>query len=519
MKYTDSPLDKKLRKWFVNDYSRKLLRSIELVHGSFRGVSPFEVGFDYPIAAIAGKNGAGKSTLIAIACCAYHNEKSGFKLPRRANSYYTFKDFFIQHTEEKSPDGVSIEYNFAMDNFKDLSEFPDGKGIGYQERWKSKGGKWNDYDLRLNKPTIFLGIERIVPHSERSQSRSYSKAFSDIKPRGWEGAVKEIVGHILGKKYEDYRLLSHSKYSLPIVKAGGNLYSGFNMGAGENALFEIFSTIHSCGGGALIVLDEIELGLHAEAQKRFMACLKQTCLDTHTQVICTTHSREIFDSLPDDARFFIEQINGKTRITSGISSDFAMAKMGARQDKEVQIYVEDDIAQSMVASALPVPLRTRVDIVKIGSASAMARQLAAAYVRGEKKPLVAIFDGDQRPLESDNIGYARSMSENPRADFNDWIKARISYLPGTTWPESWLVQAGQKSIPPLAAAVGASDDEMAMFLEYGLQAGKHAEFREIAKQIGLTRSQAIDMLIPIICGASSAEFDELRACVSEKLSV
>ena len=103
--------------------------------------------------------------------------------------------------------------------------------------------------------------------------------------------------------------LETAKYNLPLVRIGDLVYSGFNMGAGENALFEIFSVIYSCGNGSLIVMDEIELGLHAEAQKKFIAKLKDACLENRTQVICTTHSREIFECLPNDARFFVESIN------------------------------------------------------------------------------------------------------------------------------------------------------------------------------------------------------------------
>ncbi|WP_416204353.1 AAA family ATPase [Xanthomonas euvesicatoria] len=95
------------------------------------------------------------------------------------------------------------------------------------------------------------------------------------------------------------------------------------MGAGENALFEIFSIIYSCNKGALLVMDEAELGLHAKAQRLFIKKLKDVCVEMNLQVICTTHSREIFDCLPEDARFFVEAVGGKTRITSGVSSEFA----------------------------------------------------------------------------------------------------------------------------------------------------------------------------------------------------
>jgi AAA15 family ATPase/GTPase len=289
------------------DNTRALLRGVKLTTGAFRGLNALDMTFDYPITAIAGKNGAGKSTILALACCAFHNTVKGYKLSKRQKTYYTFSDFFVQHANEVPPQGISINYKIAFNNWKKSAEVPTGIGIATQERRKVKNGKWNDYDTRVLRNAVFLGIERIVPHSERSQSRSYSKVFKAKPPRGWEPKVMAAVGEVLGKKYENYTSLEHSKYSLPVVQVNGVVYSGFNMGAGENALFEIFSTIYSAGDGALIVIDEVELGLHAEAQRRFVEKLKDACEENHAQIICTTHSTEIFDRLPNEARFVTVQ--------------------------------------------------------------------------------------------------------------------------------------------------------------------------------------------------------------------
>lgn len=138
MRYNESDLDKSIRNWFLNDFSKRMLRQISLEKGRLRSVSNFSVSLNYPISAIAGKNGAGKSTLIAIACCAYHNAKSGYKPAKRNQPYYTFKDFFIQRPEENSAnEDIQIRYNFALDTWADKKKFPDGKGIGYQLRKKA----------------------------------------------------------------------------------------------------------------------------------------------------------------------------------------------------------------------------------------------------------------------------------------------------------------------------------------------------------------------------------------------
>lgn len=518
MKYRESQKDKKLRAWFATDMTRGLLRRIALKKGELRGLNALDIEFEYPISAIAGKNGSGKSTILALACCAFHAPQNGYKLPKRKIPYYTFSDFFIQHRQEVSPQGLSIAYVISYNRWKVTEDIPNGIGLGIQLRKKDKGGKWNDYDSRVNRTVVFLGIERIVPHSERSQSRSYSRTFKDTPLKGWEKNVMSAVGNVLGRNYDDFRYVEHSKYSLPIVKCGSAIYSGFNMGAGESALFEIFSTIYSAGKGALLVLDEVELGLHAEAQRKFIDRLKDVCLEMNTQVICTTHSKEIFDCLPSDARYYVESVNGKTRITQGISSDFAFSKLSSINGLEADILVEDDVAKMLLLASLPASIRSRVTFTVIGSATALARQLAALYVRGAEKPVVAIFDGDQEKRHFENLNHAKAMAEKVKPEFDKWYSDRVSYLPGDTWPEAWILQKATEAIPALSIALGTNEDDLADIIEYGLQAGKHNEFFEISKHLGLEKGHCLQHFTSVVSSSFASELSSLAEKIEAILS-
>ncbi|MCF8130360.1 MAG: ATP-binding protein, partial [Deltaproteobacteria bacterium] len=246
MKYKYSKIDIDNLKWFKNDMSRATLSKIELLRGKLRGINRFEIEFDYPISAIAGENGSGKSTLLAMAACAFHNSKDGFKLPERRLPYYTFSDFFLQSSEEVPPEGIVIRYRIKHDRWKKSQYAPDGVGNLYQKRSKKRGGKWSKYARRVKRNVVFFGIQRVVPHSEKSVSKSYRSYFADDIPDGWENKVKESVGKVLSTEYATFWMKKHSKYRLPVVESHGNIYSGFNMGAGENALFEIFSNIYAC---------------------------------------------------------------------------------------------------------------------------------------------------------------------------------------------------------------------------------------------------------------------------------
>ena len=517
MKYRETEDDKKLRKKFTASMDHAYLRQLGVKTGTFRGLSPFNLEMTYPITAIAGKNGSGKSSVLALACCAFHNGDHGFKMPRRALPYYTFKDFFIRHRDDPSQKEVRVVYSIAHNNWTQSARLPEGVGVGVQARHKKANGRWNDYASRVERNVIYLGIERVVPHFERSQSRSYSAIFKDVPAKGWEEKVAKTVGDILGKTYTKFRYVHHARYSLPVVECDGVVYSGFHMGAGESALFEIFSTIYECGASSLVAIDEMELGLHTHAQIKFINCLKALCKSMHIQVICTTHSRDILAELPPDARFFLERIGGKTRLTPNISPDFAFSKMAHTNSREVTLFVEDDVASVLVSAALPSAVRARVAIVAVGSASAIARQLAAAYMRKDERHFQAIFDGDQRKAASTNLAHARNMAETPGGDFDNWVDLRFDYLPGETWTESWIMEKARECLGPLSIALGATEGELAAIIEWSVQAGKHSEFVEAARHLGLSRAACLQHFSHVVATALPAEFDVLRAAVNSAL--
>jgi predicted ATPase len=517
MKYNNSNLDNKLKKIFQSDFQHAHLRQIQVATGQIRGLTTCSLSFDFPITAIAGKNGSGKSTVLALVCCAYHNRKSGYKSAHRKLPYYTFADFFIQHKEEIPPSGIFIKNHIAHNNWKPTASMPEGEGIAWQPRRKPKDGKWNEYAIRVRRDVAFIGIERIVPHSEKSQSKSYNRYFKSDETLGWEEKVGAMVGHILCKSYEEIKIAKHSKYRLPIVKSDGITFSGFNMGAGENALFEIFTTIYSAPTGSLIVIDEIELGLHIEAQKRFIKKLKEVCLERHIQIIFTTHSSEIFDCLPDEARIFIEKVNGKTIINVGSSSEHAFSKLSAENSRELTILVEDDIAKKLIALALPTEIRSRVHIEMIGSASALAIQLASNFKFKDSRKTVAVFDGDQRKKQTNNINKACTSLEISKVAISEWFIENSLYLPSHTWPEKWIIEQNKSFIDSLSELTNTDSETLSDILEQGLLAGKHNEFYEIGKLLSLSREDALNAFCMNITKNKNPEIIQLIETIKSKI--
>jgi len=527
MAYKYSNEDKKNLFWFDSDHTRQSLRRINLTKGTLRGLRKFDVQLDFPITAIAGLNGSGKSTLLAIAACAFHNLKTGHKFAGRHNSYYTFSDFFVQSKDEIPPQGIELWYHISHDSWRNTD--PKAK-VGKQKRWKSEGGKWNNYDKRVKRNVAYFGVQRVVPHFERSAHKSYRARF---KSAGLDDNVKknicEIASKIIGKHYDEFDSHEHSKYSLPQVTANGVQYSGFNMGAGESAVFEILTTLFSIGEGALLVIDEIELGLHEKAQYRFIEELKKLCLKLKCQIICSTHSYAVLSSLPPEGRLFIEAGTTSTTITTGVSADFACGKMGGTGKEELDVFVEDGIAHSVLQKWLPNNIKQRINIFSIGSHSAVIRQLVSRYLE-KKHECFCILDGDQRTNNSGAIkkllNYAELGDEAEREKAKKWADERIKYLPSDKPPERWLLESTVKKIKDGDDAIADSlielwglenPEELLSFMEEALNATSHSEFYVLAKSTNIKEETVLSDVIRSVKKFSENDLKEMVSYFEDAL--
>ncbi len=519
MTFAYSELNRRNAGWMKGDNNCGTLTAIKLGRGRLRSLNKFEIEFKYPISAIAGENGAGKSTLLAMAACAFHNTPDGFKLSDRANTYYTFSDFFVQSNEEVPPAGIVIDYRIRHNNWRRSNP-----GEASQRRRKKVRGKWTDYKTRVKRNVIYFGIQRIVPHYERTTYKANRRRFqlSDLDA-GVRNRIRKTAGRILGKNYSDFEVHEHAKYSLPMVSRSGLRYSGFNMGAGESAVFGILTALFAAGRGSLIIIDEIELGLHEKAQRCLIRELDKLCGELHCQVICSTHSHLVLQSLPPEGRFYIETRGEETVVTPGVSPDYACGKLGGLNTNELAIFVEDEAAKAILEASFPLAVRERVDIHHIGSSEAILRQLAARYLEHSDN-CISILDGDKRREQGGLITRARNNVDTryreSEDEINDWISSRLNYLPGEAWPEKWLIESAQ-AVGDKADLVYAwgldSVTRLDNALDNALLAGKHREFYTLHEEMQQPQSQIICDLARFVNKYQPENMETLVSRIKESL--
>lgn len=115
-------------------------------------------------------------------------------------------------------------------------------------------------------------------------------------------------------------------------------------------------------------------------------------------------------------------------------------------------------------------------------------------MRNKEDRVVAVLDGDQKSRFKDNYAHALSMTEGKDGGFETYFGERVGYMPGDSWPESWLVSTAATCVTEVCAALKCDQDALQDALEYGLQAGKHNELFEISNHLGLERAACLQGL-------------------------
>lgn len=516
--YKDRTIDRKIRTDFQNSTKYNYLKSIEISGGGIRGLHPSKVEFKYPITAIAGVNGSGKSTLLALVSCAFHNTSSFLPFGKNSN-YYTYSDFFVFAPEEKGlVSQIEIKSNYLTDITSTSS-----KVQGEDIRKKDANGKWNNYKTRPERVVSFLGINRIIPPSEDSKYRAYRGNF---KVKTLSDVVKqELINSltaIFGQGYSDITLKEYKNCRLFYV-TNINQYTGYNMGAGENAVLTLLYEILTAGDGALIVVDEIELGIHVSAQKKLIEVLKQLCKKKHCQIVSSTHSQYVLDSLPLDGRVLIQSSGVSTIITQEISSEFALSALSGQNQPELSVFVEDEVAQSFLQNVLCEEIRKRIDVKIIGSADNSIPTQMEAHFREGSNNFCVIMDGDKSTKRKDMIKRIinklddRQESESEK---NDYFNSRITYLPGDCNPERYLLQsiknASDKTF--LEQAWLKKTDEIINICDKGIVAGTHSEFWEVHNLLALPTNTVISDILRFYKNTYGNEIRTIEEFIKQRLT-
>lgn len=377
----DSTISDLLSKAEKREYERYLPK---LVLKHIRGFSEEPITFDFPITAIIGPNGGGKTTVLGAAACAYRDIA-----PRRFFAKSGSYDETMQNWE------ISYELIDRTINKKDV----------IHRTASFKNLKWNRD--ALSRKVMLFGVARTVPANERTEllkcaSNRFSVPVDHVDDLS--DNVRRAVSAILGKDITGFRRLridNSGRISLLTGKtADGHGYSEFHFGAGESSVIRMVSQIETAEDNSLILIEEIENGLHPLATIRMVEYLIDVASRKKIQAIFTTHSNDALLPLPSKAVWVATQ----DRIFQGKLDIHSLRIITGQINALLAVFVEDCFAKTWTEAILRHAGGYAIDHIQVhpmeGDGTAVKFNLYHNRNPASTVPSICIIDGDSRQKAS-----------------------------------------------------------------------------------------------------------------------
>ena len=418
----------------------------EIHLAGLRGIDGLRVVFDYPVSVIAGGNASGKSTVLFAAACAYKVPGAGVRDFVPSTLFPDYRPRLGRREDEKRE--VLIDFDYST---------PDGRS---SMRWKRSKG-WNRSFLgRKNarqpeRPVYLRTLSNLSNPSEVRGVLSMSRLSSPPQETPLSASQIELAQQILPFRYSEVVTLSSgSRNLLYAAQEGGAEYSELHMAAGERAIFRLSREIAQLQR-ALILIDEVEAGLHPWVQQLLMLQLQQLALRNDLQVIVTTHSATVLDSVPPHGRIFLEREETGRVAVRPAYRDVVQDALYGRSGEALNLLCEDEAAEGILQGVFDVLLprqRIKRESVRVGRNTGIDEfpAHATAFRKfGQIQNFVFVLDGDGR-----DSGMERRIREKAGSD------VPVFYLPGRTAPELWVWNGLRENLRDAAREIGIEADDL-----------------------------------------------------------
>lgn len=249
-----------------------------------RGFAEEVVDFRTPVTALIGTNGGGKSTILGAVALAYKNIKPSKFFP---------KSFF-------GDDSMS-EWEIELE----IVDKDSSKDRTITKSAKFKQSKWRRENFP-DRHVEYIEIQRTVPAGELTKFKQFLAGNkSDFEETNLNPETIKYASAVLDKDLSGYKAIRKKSDTTSKMYVGmaasGSGYSQFHFGAGEASIIETIDRIENASDNSLVLIEELENGLHPVAVKLFVQYLTNVSKRKKLQVIFTTHSQDAVNELEPDA--------------------------------------------------------------------------------------------------------------------------------------------------------------------------------------------------------------------------
>ena len=418
----------------------------EVYLDGIRGITGLRVIFDYPVSVVAGGNATGKSTVLFAAACAYKPPDAG---PRDYVPSTLFPDFRPRQSKRHDQrDEVLLRFDYSS---------PEGR---QPMQWK-RGKGWNRSFLgrkharQPERPLYLRTLSNLSNPSEVRGVLSMSRVKAVLEETPLTASQVGFAQRVLPFRYSEVIDLAGGKKKLLFAtRERGAEYSELHMAAGERAILRLSQEIAQLRG-ALVLIDAIEAGLHPWVQQLLMLHLQQLALRRDLQVIVMTHSPVVLDSVPPNARIFLDRDEDGRVVVRPPYRDLVQDALYGRANDTLNVLCENEAAEAILQGVFDHLLphtQTRSGSVRIGrdtGAEEFPTHAAAFRKFGQIGTFVFVLDGD-----AEGQGIRRRIRDNAGTD------VPVLYLLGRESPEAWLWSTLPTRLEEISNALGADAVEL-----------------------------------------------------------
>jgi len=394
-----------------HNYGQYLLK---IVIEKARSITNKSIQFDFPVTAIVGPNGGGKTTIAGAAAILYKDIAPAV--------------FFAK----------SGKYDVSMLNWKIEYEAINQK-IKPKDTVRRTAKYHNLKWVRntLDREVLVFGVSRTVPASERRELRkciSNNFQVDEAQEKSFSNAVATSVSSILDKDVSEYKNIQVDEKGSVTLLSGmntkGETFSEFHFGAGESSIIRMVLQLESAGDNALVIIEEIENGLHPIATIRMVEYLIELAERKKIQAIFTTHSNDALIPLPSNAIW--ASVNGE--LYQGKLDIRSLRAISGQIGSKLVIFVEDEFAEMWVDHII-----TSIDGIARDAVSIHPMKGDGSAVKVHKNhncdPTVAqqsvcIIDGDSDQKDDPKELIFRLPGQCPESTVYDNILENIEDISG-----------------------------------------------------------------------------------------
>jgi len=269
----------------------------------FRHLENINLVFGSQLTAIAGQNGTGKSSILGLVGHCFKFPADYKTLNERQFATQYSEIFRFSYPEYDKPK----DHNYTIE--LDTGELIPVLSYDRKERAKEKSLR-----LRVGKsmadagkfpfPVIYLGLRRLFPLAQESAVKHEVRGLGNEQIQKYQSLHNEIL--LLNEQITPEYVEVFSK-SFFATKTGK--YDCFGNSAGQDNIGQILTAVLSFEKlkelmrdsypGGILLIDEIDATLYPAAQIKLIEKLFRLSQDLNLQVIFTTHSTDVVETIMD----------------------------------------------------------------------------------------------------------------------------------------------------------------------------------------------------------------------------